>query len=300
MASIINASTSPAGLIQSSDGSAVLTLQSSGTNAIHINESQVVTVNNDLVVSGNANIANVTSDLTVSGNVTVTTDLSVSSNLDVTDTISVSNLDVTDTISVSNLNVSGTITGSLVVDSLSDLGAGANTFLTSPSVSTLPVSLSGNGTSIMTNQYSSASLVTLSTVKIKFPYEDGSNLASTVLDADEDFEIRGFVNGSIYYYPLNPTANWTWDLTGWGFSGYRLNDFLGIGEVATFVAMVNQGATPYYMSALKVDGNAVTPKWQGGLAPSAGNANSIDVYTFSVFKTADATFNVFASLTQFA
>ena len=289
MASIINASTNPAGLIQSSDGTGVLTLQSLNTNAIHINESQVVTVNNDLTVSGNASIANITSDLTVSGNVNITTDLTVSSNVDVTNTVN-----------AGNLNVTGTFTGSLVVDNLSDLGAGANTFLTSPSVSTLPVLLSGNGTSIMTNQYSSASFVTLHAVKIRFPYEDGAGLPSTTLDGDEDFEIRGFVNGSVYYYPLNPTANWTWSLTGWGVSGYYLNDFLGINEVATFVAMVNQGATPYYMSALKVDGNAVTPKWQGGLAPSAGNANSIDVYTFSVFKTADATFNVFASLTQFA
>jgi hypothetical protein len=49
-----------------------------------------------------------------------------------------------------------------------------------------------------------------------------------------------------------------------------------------------------------VDGSAVTPKWQGGTAPTAGNASSIDVYTYVIVKTASATFTVFASVTKFA
>jgi hypothetical protein len=41
------------------------------------------------------------------------------------------------------------------------------------------------------------------------------------------------------------------------------------------------------------------PKWQGGTAPSAGNASGIDVYTFNIIKTASATFTVLAAQTQF-
>jgi hypothetical protein len=44
----------------------------------------------------------------------------------------------------------------------------------------------------------------------------------------------------------------------------------------------------------------VTPVWQGGSAPAAGNVSSIDVYTYTVIKTAAATFTVLASQTQFA
>jgi hypothetical protein len=44
----------------------------------------------------------------------------------------------------------------------------------------------------------------------------------------------------------------------------------------------------------------VTTRWQGGTAPTAGNASSQDVYTFVVVKTASATFSVFASVTKFA
>jgi hypothetical protein len=63
---------------------------------------------------------------------------------------------------------------------------------------------------------------------------------------------------------------------------------------------VTNGATAYYQTGFQVDGSSVTPKWQGGTAPSGGNASSVDVYTFTVIKTASATFTVLGSLTRFA
>ena len=57
--------------------------------------------------------------------------------------------------------------------------------------------------------------------------------------------------------------------------------------------------TAYYPTAFTIDGTSVTPKWQGGTAPSSGNASSIDVYTFVIIKTASATYTVLASQTQF-
>jgi hypothetical protein len=63
--------------------------------------------------------------------------------------------------------------------------------------------------------------------------------------------------------------------------------------------MVTNGATAYYNTALQVDGASVTPKWQGGTAPVLGNASAIDVYAYTVIKTANATFTALASQTQF-
>ena len=63
---------------------------------------------------------------------------------------------------------------------------------------------------------------------------------------------------------------------------------------------MTQGSTAYYLNAYQIDGSSVTPKWQGGSAPTAGNASSIDSYSFTIIKTADATFTVLASQTQFA
>jgi hypothetical protein len=64
--------------------------------------------------------------------------------------------------------------------------------------------------------------------------------------------------------------------------------------------MVTQGSTAYYNSAVQVDGSSVTPKWQGGTAPTAGNASGIDVYSYTIIKTGSAAFTVLASQVQFA
>ena len=60
------------------------------------------------------------------------------------------------------------------------------------------------------------------------------------------------------------------------------------------------GSTPYYNSAVQIDGSSVTPEWQGVSAPSAGNASSLDVYAYTIIKTGSATFTVLASQSQFA
>jgi len=51
---------------------------------------------------------------------------------------------------------------------------------------------------------------------------------------------------------------------------------------------------------VQVDGSSVTPKYQGGTAWTAGNASSIDVYTYTIIKTGNAAFTVLASQTKFA
>jgi hypothetical protein len=79
-----------------------------------------------------------------------------------------------------------------------------------------------------------------------------------------------------------------------------LNTAMATGEVLTCAFLVTNGGTAYYNSAVQVDGNSVTPKWLGGTAPTAGNASSIDVYSYSIIKTGSATFTVLASQSRYA
>lgn len=106
------------------------------------------------------------------------------------------------------------------------------------------------------------------------------------------------LDGAVVYVTANATGNWTLNLRGDGST--TLNSVLATGDTFTFVVMATQGATAYYQSGMQIDGTSVTPKWSGGTAPTAGNASSIDVYTFVVIKTASATFTVLASQTKFA
>ena len=104
-------------------------------------------------------------------------------------------------------------------------------------------------------------------------------------------------NQSILYYTSNATANFTLNFAF--SSGTSVNTALATGQTVTCVFLNTNGTTAYYANAFQVDGVSVTPKWQGGTAPSAGNASSIDLYQFSIVKTASATYTVLASLTQF-
>jgi len=103
---------------------------------------------------------------------------------------------------------------------------------------------------------------------------------------------------SVLYYTTNSSANWTVNFRA--SSGTSLNTALATGQSVTAAFLVTQGATAYYNSAVQVDGSSVTPKWQGGTAPAAGNASGIDAYIYTIIKTGAATFTVLASLTRFA
>jgi hypothetical protein len=103
---------------------------------------------------------------------------------------------------------------------------------------------------------------------------------------------------SVLYYTSNASANWTINFRA--SSGTSLNTALATGQAITVAHLVTQGSTAYYNSAVQVDGASVTPKWQNGTAPTAGNASGIDVYVYSIVKTASATFTIFASQTKFA
>jgi hypothetical protein len=120
-------------------------------------------------------------------------------------------------------------------------------------------------------------------------------IAATAATGTVNFDVS---TQSILYYTSNASANWTLNIRG--SSSVALNSIMSTGQSVTVTHLVTQGGTAYYNSALTVDGTSVTPKWSGGTAPSAGNANSVDVYTYTLIKTGSGSFTVFASQTRYA
>jgi len=103
---------------------------------------------------------------------------------------------------------------------------------------------------------------------------------------------------SIVYYTTAATANWTMNFRA--SSSATLNSLMSTGQTITVTFMATQGATAYYNSAVTIDGSAITPKWQSGITPNAGNINSVDTYTYAIIKTGSAAFTVLASQTRYA
>ena len=103
---------------------------------------------------------------------------------------------------------------------------------------------------------------------------------------------------SVLYYTTNASGNFTINFRG--SSGTSLNTIMATGESLSATFLNTNGATAYYNSVVQVDGSSVTPKWQGGTAPTSGNATSIDAYTYVIVKTGSAAFTILASQTKFA
>ena len=125
--------------------------------------------------------------------------------------------------------------------------------------------------------------------------DEPANVVAGAPSATTNYYIN---SGSVQYYTSNATTNFTLNFAF--SSGTPLNTAMSVNNSISVSLLVTNGATPYYASAFTVDGTSVTPKWQGGTAPTSGNASSIDVYNFVITKTASATYTILASQTKFA
>jgi hypothetical protein len=126
--------------------------------------------------------------------------------------------------------------------------------------------------------------------------EENWNIVASAATGTINFNV---LTASIWYYTSNASANHTINVRGDGST--TLSSLLAVGDSITVAWFNTNGATAYYPNAFQIDGSSVTPKWQGGTAPAAGNASSVDVYVYTIVKTAATpTYTVFASQTKFA
>lgn len=199
-----------------------------------------------------------------------------------------SNQIVSGSISVTNQVLSNT--GSLTLPGLSVIGD-TNTGIYFPGADT--IGFVEGGVEAMTIN-SSGNVIVSGSLLIKRAHETIVTSA-TAATGTINFDA---LTQPILYYTSNASGNWTLNVRG--DASTTLNNTMEIGRALTIVFMVTNGATPYRQTGFTVDGSAVTPKWQGGSAPAAGNANSVDSYAVTIMKTANATFSVFESQTRFA
>lgn len=106
------------------------------------------------------------------------------------------------------------------------------------------------------------------------------------------------ITSTVWYYTSNASANFTLNIRG--NSGTSLNTLMATNQVITVVFLNTNGSTAYYPNAFQIDGTSVTPKWQGGTAPTGGSTSAIDAWSYTIVKTASATYTVIASQTKFA
>ena len=102
---------------------------------------------------------------------------------------------------------------------------------------------------------------------------------------------------SVMYWTGNATGNVSANIRGT--ATQPLNSLLATGQSVTAVIFLPNGPSNFLVTNVYIDNTTVSVAYQGNAAPALGNSNSIDIYSFTILKTASATYKVFASQTQF-
>ena len=151
------------------------------------------------------------------------------------------------------------------------------------------------GTQTLTNKTLTAPTITapiMSDAVIR-GFEEDVNVVASAATGTINFDIS---TASVWYYTSNASANHTLNFRY--SSGTSLNTAMATGDAITLVWLNTNGTTAYYPNVIQIDGTTVTPKVPAAI--SAGNASAIDAYTFTIIKTASATFTVLETQTKFA
>ena len=168
--------------------------------------------------------------------------------------------------------VVGAITGIVKADGSGNISAAVagTDYLTTVAFSDLtgkPTTLAGYG---ITDAAGTSSATTF-TADVKFDQGVTESFAtynnvSGVVNMDCD-------HGHLFYV-TNATGDITTNFTNFGLTAeYGTN----------LTVIINQGATPYEVTAVQIGGAAQTINWQGGSAPT-GNANGIDSFSFTILN----------------
>ena len=119
----------------------------------------------------------------------------------------------------------------------------------------------------------------------------------------EKYENAGTTLGS---QPNNPLSDGNVILFTGNESGNKTINFTGVhatlsnGETVSFTVIITPNNSGK-ITVAQVDGQAITIKWSGGSAPSAGSSGQ-DIYTFQILKTGTGTsdYTVFGAAANYA
>lgn len=119
---------------------------------------------------------------------------------------------------------------------------------------------------------------------------EGVKITAGKLSANTNIDLE---NGMIHYFTTNETATATPNIRF--NSTTSLNSSMNIGEAISVTIISATNSSSYFYSQLTIDGAAVTENWVGGAAPSDGGSSGVDIYSYTIIKTASATFTVIAN-----
>ena len=102
-------------------------------------------------------------------------------------------------------------------------------------------------------------------------------------------------NGNVHYFTTQESTTSTPNLRV--NASTTLDSVMAVGETIA-VTIITTTAAGGYSDQLQIDGSNVTENWVGGSAPTAGGGSGVDIYNYTIIKTAANTYTVIANLTK--
>ena len=128
--------------------------------------------------------------------------------------------------------------------------------------------------------------VTASGIDLSGLLREGVKITAGKLSDNTNIDLE---NGMVHLFTTTETTTSTPNIRF--SSSVTLNDVMQIGETVS-ITIITTAASGAYSAQLTIDGAAVTENWVGGSAPSDGGTSGVDMYSYTIIKTASATFTV--------
>lgn len=225
---------------------------------------------------------NVTGVSTFSGNVSVGGTLTYE---DVTNVDSVGIITAQ-----SGVNVTG---GSVVVGSAVTVDSSGLTVVGVVTATSFAGNITGNvtgNTSGTAGGLTGTPSISVTNLNTEGQLKEKVNVTAGKLSDNLDINID---NGNVHLFTTQETTTSTPNIV----STAGINTDMSVGD-AISVTIVTTAAAGGYSAQLTIDGAAVTENWIGGDAPSEGGSSGVDIYSYTIMKTASATYTVVANKAQ--
>ena len=252
-----------------------------GESSLRLNVGEVTLINVNATAFNVAQPLNVQTNATITGNLTVLRDATFSGNVRIEGTQFITNTEI---LVVEDKNIEIANVANPTTTTANGAGITVHTGLTASSNRDPSIQWELPNQSFLINQGIDIQQVT-----------ERANVSANTLNGVSNFDV---LEGAVKFYTNQPTGNWTINIRG--SSSNSFDSMTATGDSVTVAYLANNGGTAYYQTAVQIDGVSRTVKYQGGSAPSSGNANSIDIYSLTMIKTASDTWTVLASQTQYA
>ena len=147
-------------------------------------------------------------------------------------------------------------------------------------------SITGSGaTAVGQLEFGDASVDTFSGL-----LKEGVNITAGKLSDNTDIDLE---NGMVHLFTTQETTTSTPNIRF--NSSTTLDSRMNVGE-AISVTIITTAAAAAYSAHIFIDGSPnIYEKWVGGSAPSDGGSSDLDIYAYTIIKTASATFTVIAN-----